>query len=332
MLVHAVPTGATTHLLKAKIFQYLSDLACSICFAKGGGNLSSQRQEFGVLRDFIALLTVVTVKIEFLDALDGPPPMVGVVEQTTGEDTAHTRSLKGGCVGCNGSEDAKSDDDRGRVVGIAMEPQHILAEQPVNNGEDDVVAQHVHAEPAEDARASIANKGRQFLDAHLESAAGGGLNPSPRGDNDTDGPGEGLDVLEESTHGTTVAQELDQLQRELSSLVAVEVYAGEGVSLVNGGTPVEAGHKVESSQTDQKTRGLPPVTEFVEPTKVERSVTALAGVRSDGWHRLDAGVGMWIFHGHGARRQRSAVDERYERRRGWDELPRCQRGATLPTE
>ena len=50
-----------------------------------------------------------------------------------------------------------------------------------------------------------------------------------------------------------MAQELDQLQRELSSLVAVEVHTGEGVPLVDGGTPVEAGHKVESSQTDQKT-------------------------------------------------------------------------------
>ena len=51
-----------------------------------------------------------------------------------------------------------------------------------------------------------------------------------------------------------MTEELDQLEGELAPLVAVEVDAREGVPLVDGGRPVEAGNKVESSQTNQKTR------------------------------------------------------------------------------
>jgi hypothetical protein len=250
VLVHAVSTCTTTHLLEAEVFQYLPDLAGGVGLAKGGGNLPSQGQELGILRDFVAFLTVIAVEVEFLDALDRPPSMVGVVEQTTGEDTSETRSLEGGCVGRNGSEDAKGNDDWSSAVRVAMEPQHIPAKEPVDDGEDDVVRERIDAEAAEDARASIANEGRHFLDAHFQAAAGGGFYPTPRRDDDTDASGERLNVLKEATHGTAVAQEFDQFQGELASIGAVEIDAGEGVSLVDGGKPVEASDEVEPSEAD----------------------------------------------------------------------------------
>lgn len=59
-----------------------------------------------------------------------------------------------------------------------------------------------------------------------------------------------------------MAEELDQLEGE--PLVAVEVDAREGVPLVDGGRPVEAGNKVEAGKTNQKTRRLPPVTKLAD--------------------------------------------------------------------
>ena len=59
-----------------------------------------------------------------------------------------------------------------------------------------------------------------------------------------------------------MTEELDQLEAELAALVAVEVDAREGVPLVDGGRPVEAGNEVEAGKTNQKTRRLPPVTEL----------------------------------------------------------------------
>jgi len=86
--------------------------------------------------------------------------MIGIVEKTTRENTAEPRSLEGRSVGCNGSEDAKGNDDGRRVVGIAVEPEYILAKEPMDDGEDDVVAQSIDAKAAEDTGASVANKCR----------------------------------------------------------------------------------------------------------------------------------------------------------------------------
>ena len=61
-----------------------------------------------------------------------------------------------------------------------------------------------------------------------------------------------------------MAEELDQLEGGPAPLVAVEVDAREGVPLVDGGRPVEAGNKVEAGKTNQKTRRLPPVTKLAD--------------------------------------------------------------------
>ena len=68
-----------------------------------------------------------------------------------------------------------------------------------------------------------------------------------------------------------MAEELDQLEGEPATLIAVEVDAREGVPLVDGGRPVEAGNKVEAGKTNQKTRRLPPVTKFADEESKLRS-------------------------------------------------------------
>ena len=61
-----------------------------------------------------------------------------------------------------------------------------------------------------------------------------------------------------------MAEELDQLEGEPAPLVAVEVDAREGVPLVDGGRPVEAGNKVEGGKMNQKTLRLPPATKLAD--------------------------------------------------------------------